>query len=363
MARPLRVEYAGALYHVMNRGNRRERVFRAVADHRVFLDKLGEACAAYRVEVISYCLMPNHFHLFMRTAEPNLSRFMQSLLTAFTVTMNRRQGSTGHLFQGRFKAQIVEGVGYFDVLSRYIHLNPVRGSRVGELPVEERRRRLHDYRWSSYPAMIGVEPAPEWLRTGAVLQGFGGEPQQQMRAYRLYVEEGLLKGVADPAGAVEIRSVLGSDSFVDWVKREFLLRRRATGDLREQPELRGAHVAAGPEQWLAAVAAEYRIPIQVLRSRRCRRREARDLAMYLVARYCRAGTSRSALARAMEMSLSGFVHACERVHGRLDDPEHALHQRLHLVCSRVQEIVPEKVGVTPLVLQPGSRDHRSCLKR
>jgi REP element-mobilizing transposase RayT len=81
MARPLRVEYAGALYHVMNRGNRRERVFRSVADHRLFLDKLGEACSAYRVEVLSYCLMPNHFHLFLRTVGPNLSRFMQSLLT------------------------------------------------------------------------------------------------------------------------------------------------------------------------------------------------------------------------------------------------------------------------------------------
>ncbi len=336
MARPLRVEYAGALYHVMNRGNRRERVFRSVADHRLFLDKLGETCTAYRVEVLSYCLMPNHFHLFVRTAEPNLSRFMQSLLTSFTVTMNRRHCSSGHLFQGRFKAQVVEGVGYFDVLSRYIHLNPVRGTRVGELPVEGRLMLLHDYRWSSYRAMIGVEPAPEWVRAGAVLQGFGGEVRQQMKAYRLYVEEGLMKGVDDPAAAMEIRSVLGSDSFADWVKREFLLR-RASADLREQPDLRLAQAAAGPDAWLAAVAVEYGVPGHVLRSRRCRRRDARDLAMYLVARYCRAGTARSALAREMEMSLSGFVHACERVHRRLADPAHPLHARLMAVCERLKD--------------------------
>ena len=122
MARPVRVEYAGALYHVMNRGNRRERVFRTVAEHRLFLDCLAESAAQFRIDVLCYCLMPNHFHLFVRTVEANLSRFMQSLLTSFTVTMNRRQRSSGHLFQGRFKAQVVEGVGYFDVLSRYIHL-------------------------------------------------------------------------------------------------------------------------------------------------------------------------------------------------------------------------------------------------
>jgi REP element-mobilizing transposase RayT len=337
MARPLRVEYAGALYHVMNRWNRRERVFRAVADYRLFLDSLAAACAACQVDVLGYCLMPNHFHLFLRTAAPNLSRFMQSLLTSFTVTMNRRQRSSGHLFQGRFKAQLVEGVGYFDVLSRYIHLNPVRGSRVGQLPVEQRLSVLHEYRWSSYRAMIGVETAPEWLRAGAVLQGFGSEPREQMKAYRLYVEEGLLKGVDDPAAAVQMRSVLGSDSFTDWVKREFLLRRRATADLREQPELRGAQTVAGPDQWLAAVAAEYGIAMHLLCSRRCRRREARDLAMYLLARHCRSGTSRSALARSMEMSLSGFVHACERVRCRLADRQHPLHPRMQAVCEQVVE--------------------------
>lgn len=334
MARPVRVEYAGALYHVMNRGNRRERVFRTAADHRLFLDRLAVFAGQFRVDVLCYCIMPNHFHLFIRTAEPNLSRFMQSLLTSFTVIMNRRQHTSGHVFQGRFKAQVVQAEGYFDVLSRYIHLNPVRGKQVGALPVEEKLKRLHDFPWSSYRAMIGLDPVPEWLRAGEVPQGFGDKPRLQMKEYRLYVEEGLLKGVDDPAAAMKIRSVLGSDSFVDWVKREFLLG-RATVDLREQPGLRGAQTVVGLGEWLVAVAAEYAMPVHVLRSRRCRRREARDLAMYLVARYCRAGTSRSALARELEMSLSGFVHACERMQRYLAVRSHPLHARLHAVLERV----------------------------
>ena len=110
MARPLRVEYAGALYHVMNRGNRRERVFRTAADYVLFLTRLERFSMEFGVEVLSYCLMPNHFHLFLRTRGANLSRFMQSLLTSFTVAMNRRDKASGHLFQGRFKAQLVEGL-------------------------------------------------------------------------------------------------------------------------------------------------------------------------------------------------------------------------------------------------------------
>jgi hypothetical protein len=160
----------------------------------------------------------------------------------------------------------------------------------------------------------------------------GGDVRQQMKAYRLYVEEGLLKGVEDPAVAMEIRSVLGSDSFADWVKREFLLR-RATADLCELSELRGAQAEAGLDEWLAAVGAEYGVPIDALRRRRCRRREARDLAMCVLARYCRTGMARSALAREVEVSMRGFIHACERMQRRLADPEHALRPRLQAVCA------------------------------
>ena len=310
MARALRVEYPGALYHVMNRGNRRERVFRKNADYALFLDRLGRFAAEFGVEVVSYCLMPNHFHLFLRTREANVSRFMQSLLTSYTVFVNRRDKTSGHIFQGRFKAQLVEGAGYFDTLSRYIHLNPVRVKTVAALPVEEKRRLLAAFRWSSFPAMIGLVEAPEWLNRADVLKGFGTDTRNQMQGYRLYVEEGLMRDIDDPAKAAQARSVLGSDSFVDWIRREFLLRRH--GDLRELPGLRLQQAGFGLDAVLAAVSGVTGVPAHVLRSRRCRSQAARDLLMALARRYCRGSISQGRLAAELGMSYSGFVHASLR---------------------------------------------------
>ena len=310
MARPLRVEYAGALYHVMNRGNRRERVFRKTADYGLFLDRLGRFSAEFGVEVLSYCLMPNHFHLFLRTREANLSRFMQSLLTSYTVFVNRRDRTSGHIFQGRFKAQLVEGVGYFDTLSRYIHLNPVRVKSVVALPVEDRRRVLAEFRWSSFPALLGQTAAPEWLKTDDVLKGFGTAAREQMKAYRLYVEEGLMREIADPAAAVQARSILGSDSFLEWVKREFILRRR--GDLEEIAEARRGRGSFALDDVVDAVAAVVEVPAHVLRGRRCRNRPARDLLMAVARQYCRGLMTQSAMARALGLSLGGFIQASGR---------------------------------------------------
>lgn len=155
MSRPLRVEYAGALYHVMNRGNQRQVVFKRKTDCETFVEKLSEFAKAFHVEVYAYCLMPNHFHLLLRTVEANLGRFMQSFLTSFTVTLNRRNRKSGHLFQGRYKAHLVESRKYLMELSRYIDLNPVRVKRCESLSLEEKRNVLVNYTWSSYAAHIG----------------------------------------------------------------------------------------------------------------------------------------------------------------------------------------------------------------
>ena len=316
MARPCRVEYAGALYHVMNRGNRRERVFRKTADYALFLDRLGRFSAEFGVEVLSYCLMPNHFHLFLRTREANLSRFMQSLLTSYTVFVNRRDRTSGHIFQGRFKAQLVEGEGYFDTLSRYLHLNPVRVKTVAALPVEEKRRVLAEFRWSSFPALAGLAEAPEWLKAEDVLQGFGTEARERMKRYRLYVEEGLMRGIEDPAAVAKARSVLGSDSFLEWVKREFHLRR--AGALGEVAEARQARGSFSLGEVVDAVSAATGAKAHLLRSRRCRNRAARDLLMASAQRYCRGTMSQSAMAEELGMSLGGFLQACRRASVKKD---------------------------------------------
>ena len=316
MARPLRVEYAGALYHVMNRGNRREVVFRKAEDYELFLDRLGRFAEEFNIEVLSYCLMPNHFHIFLRTREANLSRFMQSLLTSFTVAMNRRDSSSGHLFQGRFKAQLVEGSGYFHALSRYIHLNPVRVAAVASLPVAERRRLLAEFRWSSFPAAVGLAVAPAWLRLDDILNGFGSGRRRQIQAYRLYVEEGLLREIEDPAAAMQARSLLGSDTFIERVKREFLLK----SSLRSRPEQRELarfHGGFALPAVVEAVAGVYGVGAAGLYRRGCRAREARQLAMLAASRHCRGETSLAEIARAFGLSPSGLAQAAARMEEKL----------------------------------------------
>ncbi len=315
MARPLRVEYAGALYHVMNRGNRRETVFRQQADYEMFLGKLGEACATHQVRVLSYCLMPNHFHLFLRTELPNLSRFMHGLLTSFTVAQNRRDKTVGHVFQGRFKSQVVEANGYFDKLSRYIHLNPIRVQRAENLTVEQKRDVLLAYPWSSFSALIGLTPAEEWLDGAAVLGGFGAVRREQMRAYRLYVEEGLLRDIADPAATLLARSILGSDSFVEWLKREFLLRRSAVP--REDTELSALQSGLRLADVVQAVANHYGIAARRLKDRRCREREARQILLYLASCHCRKNRTLSDLSEELHITLPGLTAARDRMARRL----------------------------------------------
>ena len=168
MARPLRVEYPGALYHVMNRGNQRQVVFLYPRDCETFLEKLELFSETYRVDVYCYCLMSNHFHMLLRTREANLGKFMQVFLTSFTGTLNRRNGKTGHIFHGRYKGHLVESHKYVSVLSRYIHLNPIRIKNVKKLPVAEKKRLLTSFQWSSYRACVGLTEQPPFLKIESI---------------------------------------------------------------------------------------------------------------------------------------------------------------------------------------------------
>jgi REP element-mobilizing transposase RayT len=128
MARTLRLEFEGALYHLCARGNRRERIFADQKDWQRFVALLKESLGRYQVEIHAYVLLPNHFHLLARTPRANLSRWMHWLLGAYSIWFNRRHRKSGHLFQGRYKSFLVEEGNYLLGLSRYLHLNPVRGS-------------------------------------------------------------------------------------------------------------------------------------------------------------------------------------------------------------------------------------------
>jgi REP element-mobilizing transposase RayT len=140
MARPLRLEYPGAIYHVTARGNERRAIFRSDADRRRFVSKLLELREFHGVEVYAFTLMTNHYHLVICTPRANLAAFMQQFQTSYTVYFNRRHGRTGHLFAGRYKARLVEGGHYLLRLTRYVHLNPVKIRARAALGVDETRQ-------------------------------------------------------------------------------------------------------------------------------------------------------------------------------------------------------------------------------
>lgn len=154
MARPLRLEYPGALYHVTARGDRREDIFFQDEDRTEFLSVLGVVCERFNWIIHAYCQMNNHYHLLLETVDGNLWRGMRQLNGVYTQRFNRRHGLVGHLFQGRYKAILVQKDAYLLELARYVVLNPVRARMVLD-PAE--------WPWSSYPVIIGEAPVPDWL--------------------------------------------------------------------------------------------------------------------------------------------------------------------------------------------------------
>ena len=204
MARPLRIEFPGALYHVTSRGNARQRVFRDDEDRKTFLATLAWVVERFRWRCHAYCLMDNHKHLLIETPQPNLSRGMRQLNGVYTQRFNRRHRTVGHLFQGRFKAILVEKEEYLLELARYIVLNPVRAKMV---KTPER------YPWSSYRAMVGLAPVPRALATEWMLDQFARTRATARRHYAKFVHDGI--GVPGPWEEVKGQVLLGSEAFIE----------------------------------------------------------------------------------------------------------------------------------------------------
>jgi len=218
MARPLRIEFAGALYHVTSRGNARAAIYLDDGDRRHFLSLLRDVIEECRWRCHAYCLMPNHYHLLLATPEPNLSRGMRQLNGIFTQRFNHIHGRVGHVFQGRFHAVVVERETHLVELARYVVLNPVRAGMVAA---------AEEYRWSSLRPCLGLEARPEWLSCAPILDEFGS-PER----YLDFVRAG---ATALPPWAELKGGVLGSEDFVQGLRpalepaaeqREFVRRER-----------------------------------------------------------------------------------------------------------------------------------------
>ena len=207
MARPLRIEYAGALYHVTSRGDRQEAIFDDDQDRSAFLNILGKVVSRFRWRCHAYCLMGNHYHLMIETPEANLTKGMRQLNGVFTQWSNRRHKRSGHLLQGRYKAILVDRDAYFLELARYIVLNPVRAAMV-------KHPRL--WAWSSYGATLGATAAPVWLTTDNLLAEFGKRRAVARRKYQEFIADGM--GAESIWKDLQGQIYLGDDDFVEQMK-------------------------------------------------------------------------------------------------------------------------------------------------
>lgn len=210
MARQWRIEYSGALYHVLSRGNGGQDIFCSDNDRELFLSLTEELAERFNVEVHAYVLMSNHYHLLLKTIDANLSKAMQWFGTTYTRKFNIANHTGGHLFQGRFKSLIIENAAYLLRLSCYIHRNPVRAGMV---------ERLVDYPWSSYKFYAYKKKPPLWLTTQTIFNALSGDDRH--KAYRVKIQQ-YSDEKRNPWEDVKHGLIYGSQNFIAEIKEKYL---------------------------------------------------------------------------------------------------------------------------------------------
>ncbi|MCK4622412.1 MAG: transposase [Desulfuromonadales bacterium] len=236
MTRPLRIQYPGAFYHVTNRGNERKAIFKDDKDRYTFIDLLSRSLEVYSVNLYSFVLMNNHFHLLVETPLGNLSQFMRHFNISYTSAFNRRHHRTGHLYQGRYKSVLIDSDTYLSMVSRYIHLNPVKVGRIKMMPVSEQLKQLWNYKWSSLPGYVSQEERWGFIDYTVGLEDFGGDTPQGRNSYKKQITTDLEEELPIKEHIVA-QSVLGNDDFVQRIKSTYL----DSKSHREQPALAKVH--------------------------------------------------------------------------------------------------------------------------
>jgi REP element-mobilizing transposase RayT len=204
MSRPLRLEFPDALYHITSRGDRGEDIYEDTTDRKAFLEILSLVITRFNWVCYAYCLMDNHYHLLIQTPDGNLSKGMRHLNGVYTQFYNRRHRKTGHLYQGRYKAILVDQDSYLLELSRYIVLNPVKAGIV---------ERVAQWPWSSYSAMTGISESHEWLTIDFLLSQFATRRKTAIKRYIAFVEAGVKNGPI--WSQVNNQIYLGDSDFVE----------------------------------------------------------------------------------------------------------------------------------------------------
>jgi putative transposase len=297
MARRARVEYPGALYHVISRGNQRQNIFHDDRDRTKYLELLCRLKEVYSFRLHAYVLMLNHVHLLLESGQVPLSRIMQRLGSGYTQYFNRRHGLAGHLFQGRYKAILCDKDSYLLELSRYLHLNPVRAKAVKD-PA--------DYTWSSYGGYMRGTERQKWLDTTDVLREFSRNPAQARKLYRRFVLEAMGEGHKGEYYEVLDGRFLGDREFAEEIKAKV----KDPGDVRVKIE---------PEAFLrAACSALGKKTVEVIGAGKERERVRAREAISYVGR-SRTELSVATLAQSLGVDPTCVSRSVARVESRLKD--------------------------------------------
>ncbi len=256
MPRPPRIDFPDAVYHVTSRGNGRADIFHSDDERRRFLAQLAHHLHLCAVDLYAFVLMQNHFHVLCRTPRANLSRFMQRLLSSYALYSRYKHRRPGHLFQGRFKAKLVEDDVYLLAVTRYIHLNPVKIAACRPLSGQQRLERLEAYSWSSYGGYAAATKAQEFVSYD-VLKEYGGDLAAARRHYRAYVEACLIEDDAPLLEAMAAsRYAIGGAAFVE--RSEEQIEQRRSGRVQDQ-DLDLPRRTVSLDEIDAAVAKHYRV--------------------------------------------------------------------------------------------------------
>jgi REP element-mobilizing transposase RayT len=310
MARKPRIEFCGALYHVIARGNQRRRIFLGPDDYEDYLSRMWSYHKKFGFILYAYCLMPNHVHLLVEMGDVLLSKIMQAIQFSYTQSFNRRHRKVGHLFQGRYKAILCQKDEYLLELIRYIHLNPVRAKLVNN---------PKSYRWSSHRAILGLEKIAR-CDVDVVLRQFGGTRRSAIRNYESFVLDAIGAGHKDAYYNVRDGRILGEEGFAGTI----LDHEVEKGNL--------CHYDISIREITAAVSKEWGIPpSSIISSRRERKGSfGREIVIYLARTV--AGTTLRDLGRFFSKKEAAMSNRLRAIEARLEVDNH-LKNRVERVCE------------------------------
>ncbi len=293
MVRPLRLAYENATYHITARGNRKENIVYSDKDKVVFIERMNETCSKYSFTCYAYCLMDNHYHLFIKTPHANISEGMHYLNTSYTNWFKAEHNIVGVVFQGRYKSILVDEDSYGIKLSAYIHLNPLRAGIVDD---------IEEYRWSSYLDYIGKRKSLEGLDTEFILGQFDEETEKARRKYKRFIFENI--NMVNPLEDSYRGIAVGGERFIERIKEKI----NSIGKKREMVETRVAGTY-GSEEIVGCIVKRFKIGKgEVLR--KSRGNIYRQMAMYLMKRYTM--LSLKDIGEIFKIDYAGVSQSCRR---------------------------------------------------